>query len=518
MATLTCQWCNKEYEGRKDSRYCKENHYKNCDNPECDNLFLIKEMKRPAKTCSKACADVMTALNKPQIKKVCEICKEDFFAAKSSEKFCNKKHIEHCIICNNKFELVSKGVRAAKTCSKKCAAALIDFEKRNKKSEKTLMSKYGYKNASQIPEVKEKKKKTTFKNHGVENIFLRSDIQKIAILNNGKTISKLNLKWQKNVLKETGIEFNLEVRIGDTRSHVDLGYENLLIDINPSETHNSTYSFPHFTGRCKAEDCEKTNHLPKNFEYHQKRALIAEENNKILLQYFDWYDPEIFISIIRSKLSMSDNVIYARKTELREIKQPEANRFLRENHLMGASTGQTLCLGLFEKDNNQLIHVQTYGKSRLNKNYEWEAIRSCTKLNYHVPGGFTKCDKYFFNKIKPESVISYVDLSISNGKTDGLFNNWKLHKINKPSATWVRAIEDTAYIEGKTEKPKPLFVKDSTARRISADRLLGFEVGDKYPRFDEHGTKITNDYVFLNEGYVKVYDAGTKTFIWNKTL
>lgn len=604
-----CEWksCQKKFTGRKNARYCSDTHYKKCENPECENQFAIKEMKRPSKTCSKVCADAMTKINSTK-EKICQWhnCERTFLSSKHDAMYCGEKHYDNCAICGIEFELYNLH-KPSKTCSKECAWKLVEDvdavvekrkittrlkygvdnpsqsseikkkkkdsaqekygvdnisqaetirEKREKtfidrygvknpmldkkiqetlrqaindkygvdnvfqneeiklKIKETILDKYGVENISQLPSNRDKVKATTLARFGVESVLQLPENQLKASLSNGKRISKINKKWKKELTKELNIDFELEKRFGENY-YADLGYKNVLLDINPTITHNSTNSFVHFTNICKTENCEKKSHTPKEKDYHQKRAIIAEENGKILLQYFDWYDPEIFISIIKSKLSMSDNVVYARKTELREIKQPEANRFLRENHLMGASTGQTLCLGLFEKDSNQLVHVQTYGKSRLNKNYEWEAIRSCTKLNYHVPGGFTKCDKYFFNKIKPESVISYVDLSISNGKTDGMFNNWKLHKINKPSATWVRAIEDTDYIEGRTKKPKPLFVKDSTARRISADRLLGFEVGDKYPRFDEDGLKITNDYVFLKEGYVKIYDSGTKTFTWN---
>lgn len=609
MADKVCEWCKKPYQGRKDSRYCKEQHYKTCDNPECDNTFAIKEMKRPAKTCSKACADVLTKIGSTK-EKVCQWhnCGKTFTSSKHDAMYCGEKHFDDCVVCGNRFEMVNLH-KPATTCSKKCAAKITDFTERNKKSETTLMSKYGFKNASQIPTVKEKKKekaqekygvnnvsqarevrqkrektfidrykvsnpmqdkgiqetlrKSINDKYGVDNVFANEEIklkikqtilekygvenisqlpsnrdkvkattlarfgvesvlqlpenQLKASLANGKRISKLNKKWKEILLDETGIEFELEHRFGENY-YADLGYKNTLIDINPTITHNSTYSFVHFTKKCVEKNCTKKSHEPREQDYHQKRAIAAEENGKILLQYFDWYDPEIFINIVKAKLKMSDKKVFARKTVLKEIKQSEANRFLRENHLMGASNGQTLCLGLFDKENtNELIHVQTYGKARLNKNYEWEAIRSCSKIGYHIPGGFSKCDKYFFNKTNPESVISYVDLSISQGHTDSMFDGWELYKTNKSSATWVRIIEDeNALIEDR--KPLPRFVKDSTARRVSADRLLGFEVGDKYPRFDEDGLKITNDYVFLSEGYVKMFDAGTRTYVWQKSF
>lgn len=512
MADKVCEWCKKPYQGRKDSRYCKEQHYKTCDNPECDNEFAIKEMKRPAKTCSKPCADVLTKIGSTK-EKVCQWhnCGKTFTSSKHDAMYCADKHYDDCVVCGNRFEMYNLH-KPAKTCSKECAWKTVDdVSAVVKKRKATNQLKYGVDNPSQAQEVKDKKKVTTFKNHGVYNIFLAPEVQLKAAKNNGHRISKINQKWREKLLLSTGLEFEYESIIAPGK-FADLGYQNLLIDINPTISHNSTFSYPHKLGYCKKDPCEK--HYPLDDLRHQKRALAAEENGKMLLQYFDWYDPEIFISIIKAKLKQDVNKVYARKTILKEISQAEANRLFRENHLMGASNGQKLCLGLFYND--ELIHVQTYGPARMTKKAEWEAIRSCSKIGYHVPGGFSKCDKYFFNKIDPESVVSYVDLSISYGHTDSMFDGWELKSLNKPSATWVRIVEDEM-AEKENRKPLPRFVKDSTARRVSADRLLGFEVGDKYPRFDENGLKITNDYVFLSEGYVKMFDAGTRTYIWQRT-
>lgn len=610
MADKICQWesCKKPYQGAVNSRYCKEQHYKKCDNPECDNSFPIKEMKRPAKTCSKKCADTMTRINSTK-EKACQWhnCGNSFISSKHDAMYCSEKHYDDCVVCGKTFEMYSLH-KPAKTCSKQCAWKLVDdvdavVEKRRTttrsnygvdnpsqaqeikdKKQQSALDKYGVSNVSQAPEVRQKREGTFVKRYGetnpmrangvketlrksinekygVDNVFANEEIklkikqtildkygvenisqlpsnrdkvkattlarfgvesvlqlpenQLKASLANGKRISKLNKEWQKILQKETGKDFALEVRFGEN-SYADLGYEDVLIDINPTITHNSTHSFVHFTNICTTQKCDKKSHLPRDENYHQKRALMSEENGKTLLQYFDWYDPEIFISIVKAKLKQDTNKVYARKTVLKEISQADANRFFRENHLMGASNGQTLCLGLFDKETDELIHCQTYGKARMTKQAEWEAIRSCSKIGYHIPGAFSKCDKYFFNKINPESVVSYVDLSISYGETDSKFDGWKLQSLNKPSATWVRIVEDEEQAVIENRKIKPRFIKDSTARRISADRSLGFEVGEKYPRFDENGLKITNDYVLLSEGYVKIYDAGTRTYMWKK--
>lgn len=568
-----CQWCNKDFDDRANARYCSDDHFKDCENPGCDNSFKIAEMKRPAKCCSKPCSDVLTKLNNQGTEKNCDFCGESFIAKKSSELYCSREHFSTCIVCKNEFKAVRLD-RLATTCSKACASRITDFDARNKKSEETLMAAYGVRNASQIEEVKEKKiaaslfkygvpnvsqakevqekrestfmdrygennpmrvesikkklqetilqkyghvnqfmnkdvkqksRSTMLDRYGVENIFQLPEVQKKAAENSGLRISKVNIRWHDLLLKETELDFEYETRFG--KFYADLSYGNLLIDINPTFTHNSTISFAHATGRCTEENCSKVSHMPKPETYHQERALEASKHGFLLLQYFDWFDEKIFLNIVKSQLKALPVRIAAKNTVLREIKQSEANSFLRENHLLGASNKQSLCLGLFAKDTNELVHVQTYGESRLNNNIAWEAIRSCSKNDYQIIGGFSKCDSYFFKKIQPDSVVSYVDLSVSAGHTDSMFDGWFLKSINKPSGVWVRVTDNDS---------QPLFVKDNTARRIGADRLLGFEIGDKYPRLHEDGSKVTNDFVLLSEGYIKMNDAGTAVYLWQK--
>lgn len=563
-----CDYCHQEYEGTKTSRYCKRDHFIACE--VCGTQILIREMKRPQRSCSPECAKI---LNKPKpIQKICELCHKEFTATRKTERFCKDDHTTNCVICNTVI-VFSPYNPIPKTCSKKCAAKIVDLDERNKKSKETTLLRYGVENVSQSQEVKNKKRETLqthygvdnpsfspeiqrkrdqtfldrygvnnafkveefqekirqtniekygvdnpfksaefqkkakesiFAKYGVENIFQLPEVQKKAALNSGLRISQVNLQWQK-LLKDTfNIDFEFEVPFGSFSA--DLGYGNLLIDINPTITHSNSMSFVHLTGRCSdGADCKKISHAPHDEKYHQDRALAALTDGKQLLQFFDWYDIDIFLSIVRSKLHRDAHRIGARETVVKTIKQSEANRFLRVNHLNGASNGQTVCLGLFEKSTDTLVHVQTYGSSRMNKNVQWEAIRSASAMNYHIQGAFSKCDSFFMKHYNPESIVSYVDLSISDGSLETKFDGWRLARTNKPSATWVNLINND----------NPAFVKDSTARRVSADRVLGFEPGEKYP-VEMDGLKITNDYVLLAEGYVKVYDAGTRTFLWNE--
>lgn len=588
----TCQWCDKEFEAkRKDSRYCYEPHYKDCE--ACGEPFIIKEMKRPGKTCSKSCSDALTQQGST-VSKRCQWCGDDFLTTNRRAKFCDKDHYGTCSVCGDEFT-VSNVHKPAKTCSPRCAwGSVEDKDAVYQKTQDTLEERYGFRNASQVSEVKEKKRRsavsrygvenvsqapevqqkrkktfqqrfghdnpylsevvrdkakaTNLKRYGVENVFQNERIkekskqtmmrkhgvdnisklptnrakveattlrlygvksalslpenQLKASLASKKRISKINRSWKTRLEDAIGMSFELESPFGDG-NYADLGHDNVLIDINPTVTHNSTISYVHRLGHCREEGCDKASHQPRSKSYHQERAFAAEKEGKILLQYFDWHDPGVFTEIVRAKLKRAQNTVFARRCEIREVSQAEANRFFADNHLLGGSNKQTLCVGLFYE--GEMVHCQTYGPARISKSAEWEAIRSCSKLNYHIPGAFSRCDKYFFSSKDPESVVSYVDLSISQGHTDSMFSGWTHTATNRPGATWVKTINNPAY---------PMFIRGGTARRVSADRLLGFEVGDKYPRYNEHGEKITNDFVLESEGFVKVYDAGTKTFIW----
>ena len=51
----------------------------------------------------------------------------------------------------------------------------------------------------------------------------------------------------------------------------------------------------------------------------------------------------------------------------------------------------------------------TFGKTRFSKKYEWELLRFCSKLNYHVVGAAGKLLSYFEKTYQPKSLVSYAD-------------------------------------------------------------------------------------------------------------
>lgn len=470
----TCKRCSLPF-STMDSKviYCERDHFSKCEG--CGKDIFLRLAKRTTRFCSVSCAS-----KNNKYENICRLCGKTFVSGKSNAKFCKGKHTKLCAACNEEY-VITDPYQISQTCSPQCAISITDFVSSNQKREKTLLEKYGITNSYLIPHVIEKNRASSSRT------------------------SKINYSWKEKLEGKSGLIFSIEVCFAGQK-YADLGYGDILLDVNPAISHNSSESFLHLIKRCKTKGCKDKQHLARNEGYHHDRFLAAEKDGKTLLQYFDWMDEEIFISIVRSKLHLDENKVYAKRCEVKEISQREANKFLQVNHLLGANKGQTFCVGIFYQD--ELVHVNTYGPARLNKNFEWEAIRSCSKMNWHVQGGLQKADAFFIKSKVPKSIISYVDLALGGGVAEAQNPGWKLRSTNPPSATWV-FLGRTGTLDGK-----PPFVSAASARKLSADKLLGFEVGSKYPTHYPDGTVFTNDDVLLAEGYVKVFDVGTRTFVW----
>lgn len=531
----TCAVCGEEFvSNRRSSKICQRQHYKEC--VVCQKMFPFNPRNsRQPKTCSKKCSSHLVDFKSRQAKTVETLKRKygttidnvsqipivqhkkeqtmmDAYGVKNPSLFPEfvEKRKETSLskygVDNPAKSLVVKDQIKRTNIDKYGVENVSQSQEVKDKIRKTLQKKYGenYTNPFQVPEIQEKVKKSLMEKFGVSSVLELPEIQKLAFDSNKNRISKINKKWGDVFVNDFHCSVDFEVQFAKGMyADIQLN-KNILIDINPTVTHNNTISWVHLTKKCIDEQCINKRHLPVDKKYHFNRFLASEENGKILLQYFDWYDKSIFLSIVRSKLHLDEYKVYARHCDVRQISQYDANIFLNENHLLGATKGQSFCVGLFY--HGEMVHLNSYGRARMNKNYQWEAIRSCSKKNWHVQGGLQKADSFFKKKTNPESIISYVDLALGGGDAERQNPGWRLLSTNQPSATWVK-------LQGKNEPSR--FIKDSSVRKISADRLLGMRIGEKYPERTIDGGKITNSDVLLAEGYVKVYNAGTRTFVWN---
>lgn len=330
-----------------------------------------------------------------------------------------------------------------------------------KKQKETLLKKYGVDNISKLKSTKIKREKTNLEKYGIPYPILSEESQRKAFENNGVTISKTNKKWQKFLKKETGLDFQLE------KGHFDLVYKNLAIDINPTVTHNSTFSYAYTTGRIKENK-------PLSRNYHYKRYLKAKKQGYFLISVFDWYEPNKIIDLIKSKLNLCSNVVYARNCEIKKVNKKEEKEFLEAYHLQNYIPSK-VCLGLYY--NNELVQLASFGKPRFRKNYDWELLRTCSKYDFVIKGGFSKLLSSF-KKENSGRIISYENLNIS--QIDG--------EYCPPAGYWVK--------KDKVISANSVLIK-------GASRMIGDNNFEKYPKGME------NNEIMIKEGFVKVYDCGS---------
>jgi len=152
----------------------------------------------------------------------------------------------------------------------------------------------------------------------------------------------------------------------------------------------------------------------KNRNYHLDKTNLMRARGINLIHIFEdeWIEKQDIVkSIILNKIGIIENKIFARTCDTQEVDIEMARNFLEENHLQGY-VPSLIKLGLFYKNN--IVAIITLGKSRYNKSAEFELLRFATKVNYRIPGAFSKLISHLDYD---GSIISYADLRYFNGRS-----------------------------------------------------------------------------------------------------
>lgn len=201
-------------------------------------------------------------------------------------------------------------------------------------------------------------------------------------------------------------------------------------------------------------------------------------------------------AIVKSKIKHilkldSNEHIYARKCEIREIDKDLARDFLMINHIQG-SCGAKYKFGLFY--NNELVAVMTFGNYRKNMgravaDNEYELIRYATSKN--VVGGFGKLFNYFVKEYKPVKIITYADLRWTSHPELGesVYNKagFKLNHISQPNYYYCKDLKRNGRFS---------FRKDELAK--------------KFP--DLYSPEKTEFEIMDATDYTRVYDCGNISY------
>lgn len=339
----------------------------------------------------------------------------------------------------------------------------------------TNLKRYGYTAPMSNPEVKEKSKQSSLEKYGVEWNCMTIQCKESS---NG-IISKINQQWQTD-LEAAGLTVILEKNIqGHYAFDLYIPDQNLLIDINPTISHQSSKPISTFYGTIK----------PKDKYYHINKLQIAKDNNYNCIMIWDWDNKTKIIDNLKPKTTL-----YARNLIIKEVPEQDCNIFLNTFHYQNTCKNQTIRLGLYT-NNNTLIQLMTFGKPRYNQNYTYELLRLCTHNQYKVIGGTQKLFKCFLSSYNPSSIISYCDNSKFNGTIYRTLGFSLISKGN-PTKHWYN--------------PK-------TNKHITNNLLLqrGFSQLHNDNQYIKANKYDNNSTLMLNNGYLEIFDCGQSSYAWH---
>jgi hypothetical protein len=164
--------------------------------------------------------------------------------------------------------------------------------------------------------------------------------------------------------------------------------------------------------------------------YHLSKTELCKSKGVNLIHIFEdeWIErKEVVKSILRAKLGLIRNRIVAKLCVVKEVSKKDTLNFLTANHLHAPLVGK-YNYGLYFE--NELVYLISLGQSRFDKNYQYEILRSCSKINIIVVGGFSKLIAHIVSELKPLSLISYVDRRYFEGNS---YQGWSFLKKTYPN-------------------------------------------------------------------------------------
>lgn len=221
--------------------------------------------------------------------------------------------------------------------------------------------------------------------------------------------------------------------------------------------------------------------------YHVGKTEACDEKGIRLIHVFEdeWIEKRRIVeSRLKNLLGIYDKTVFARKCEVRDVTSREAELFQNSSHIQG-SVRAKVRLGLYFED--ELVALMTFGKSRFSKTYEWEMLRFCCKLGYHIPGAAGKLLRHFERTYKPKSLVSYADRRWSTG--------------NLYKALGFRFVRNSS--------PNYWYV-NNTIKRYSRMEFQKHKLKNKLKIYDESKTEVEN---MKANGYFRIFDCGNMVFM-----
>lgn len=233
--------------------------------------------------------------------------------------------------------------------------------------------------------------------------------------------------------------------------------------------------------------------IKQSKKYRQQKTIACAKQGIHLIHIFDyeWAD-----TIKRNKLTNYINsfitqsrIYYARDLVIQRINSKEAKDFQDKYHLQN-SVNSEYDIALL--DNNEIISVMSFRSPRFDHSYEWEITRYCNKDGVIIVGGAERMFKHFIKLQKPNSILTYVDISKFTGNVYTKLGFKPTQEyLTIPNYVWVNTHFD-------------VLPRYKTQKRKLLEKGLGVP-------------EQTEDEIMENQGYYKVFDSGNLKLEWIAT-
>lgn len=218
--------------------------------------------------------------------------------------------------------------------------------------------------------------------------------------------SNIELEICNYIKSISNYKVELNKKINNTEIDIYLPELKLGIELDGILWHSFGTSFPN---NANIEKENKNKSLIKKIYFEQLGIELL-----IILDQ-EWFGSnDIVKSLIKAKLQLISNKIYARKCDIIKLDYNEKKTFFINNHIQG-DCQSFVSYGL--KYNNKIVCAISFTRRKLGKNNSnnIELARYCVSKDINVIGGFSKLLKYAQKEQKFDSVISYCDKRLSSG-------------------------------------------------------------------------------------------------------
>jgi hypothetical protein len=370
------------------------------------------------------------------------------------------------------------------------------------KRKATNVQRYGMENPALHPDVIEKKRATVIERYGVDNVFKLQEVQDKAdatMIERYGVESPLQLEKISSRFKQFDIPIitrsssQFELDIGD---YIKSLYDGEII-FNTKSVITPLELDIYLPELKLAFECNGVfwhgETQGKSSKYHLDKTEQCNSAGVRLIHILDkeWeVSQDIVKSRLRSLLGLSTK-LYARKTIVTQLTYKQYKKFFDETHIQLGSTAG-VCYGLMYE--NEIVAAMSFGKSRYNKQVEWELLRYANKLDTSVIGGASKLFKHFIEHHDPKSITTYSDKRWNTGNMYALLGFAFQHDA-KPNYYY--------------------FVPENTTKLYHRSQFQKHKLSELLEQFDPNQTEWEN---MLANGYDRIWDCGNGVWQWNKKI